>query len=134
MLGAPYWLIGKPIDDIKHHLREFDELLGEFMDAFREQEHRFEMQFNTKISEVMESTWKSKTFWFDHSLTSVNAMSILPYQYIWPEFAKFTNNDEALLSRFWCRDSKAKALIEGKRRDRDKYVSDLKNLFLQKGT
>ncbi|KAJ5779744.1 hypothetical protein N7457_007464 [Penicillium paradoxum] len=67
----PYWLTGRPIDDIEHgeHLQTFENAMTEFLDAFKEQEKDFQAP-GASQAEIMEKCWVKGSFWYFQAVQS----------------------------------------------------------------
>lgn len=68
MQTPPYWLTGRPIDDIEHgeHLQAFQEVTTEFIDTFEEQEKASD----TSQAGTMRKCWTRGSFWYFQAVHS----------------------------------------------------------------
>ncbi|OJD09886.1 hypothetical protein ACJ73_10035 [Blastomyces percursus] len=59
MQTPPYWLTGRPIDDIEHgeHLQTFKTVMSEFIDAFEAQEKIISHSENTLQTNLLRKCW-----------------------------------------------------------------------------
>ncbi|OQE13387.1 hypothetical protein PENFLA_c049G06775 [Penicillium flavigenum] len=67
----PYWLTGRPIDDIEHgeHLDIFQNVMTEFLNAFEEQEKRTNTS-DASQAEIMPKSWDRGSFWYFQAVNS----------------------------------------------------------------
>ncbi|KAJ5971878.1 uncharacterized protein N7479_001796 [Penicillium vulpinum] len=67
----PYWLTGRPIDDIEHgeHLDTFREVMTEFINAFEEQEKKVRAS-DVSQAEIMRKFWDRGSFWYFQAVNS----------------------------------------------------------------
>ncbi|KAJ6189761.1 hypothetical protein N7519_004669 [Penicillium mononematosum] len=67
----PYWLTGRPIDDIVHgeHLETFQEVTTEFLNAFEEQE-KIRNASDASQAEIMRKSWDRGSFWYFQAVNS----------------------------------------------------------------
>jgi hypothetical protein len=67
----PYWLTGRPIDDIEHgeHLDTFQNVMTEFLNTFEEQEKRMNT-FDASQAEIMRKSWDRGSFWYFQAVNS----------------------------------------------------------------
>ncbi|KAJ5900366.1 uncharacterized protein N7473_004436 [Penicillium subrubescens] len=67
----PYWLTGRPIDDIEHgeHLQNFQSVISEFIEAFEQQE-KSARTVVTSQAEIMGKCWDRGSFWYFQAVHS----------------------------------------------------------------
>jgi hypothetical protein len=67
----PYWLTGRPIDDIEdgEHLQDFSKIMTEFIDAFAAQEQKLRNSVPAQ-AEIMRKWWEKGSFWYFQALHS----------------------------------------------------------------
>ncbi|KAF2785785.1 hypothetical protein K505DRAFT_380680 [Melanomma pulvis-pyrius CBS 109.77] len=130
MLGAPYWLTGLGIDQIHDKaLETYDSRRQEYMHIFREEEEALQRpQSSLRLSELMQSAWTDRRYWYYLSLTSLNGMyTIFPHIYAKFHLSDVSDNAADVLSQFWDPDSK-EALAK-KLMDKEKYNEELRARF-----
>lgn len=67
----PYWLTGRPIDDIEHgeHLQTFQEVITEFIGAFEAQEKNIQTS-DVSQAGIMRQCWDRGSFWYFQAVHS----------------------------------------------------------------
>lgn len=131
-VGGPfYWLTDLGIDLItEEELPSFNIAREEFMEVFKEEEARFQVILpgGLLISEVWQSAWDKGTYWYCHSLMSVNAMYTL-FPHIERTFSVPTTTKVVVesISPFWVPESKS--AVKKKVEDKKNYDADLRKLF-----
>ncbi|KAG0160932.1 Aminoglycoside phosphotransferase [Penicillium digitatum] len=67
----PYWLTGRPIDDIEHgeHFDTFQEVMTEFITFFEEQEQILQTS-DVSQAEIMRKSWDRGSFWYVQAVNS----------------------------------------------------------------
>lgn len=129
MLDVPYWLTGHAVDHIKEEkLEPFDRVRREFMRVFEEEEQdlKTKARHTITLSKVMHDMWESKGVWFWICLSSVNAMYFVLETHLIPP-GSLPLKAEAVLSRFWCRDSED--IVRKKMAEKEAYNDELRKLF-----
>jgi hypothetical protein len=100
MLGVPYWLTGRAIDEVVDHMEEFDNIQQEFMHIFEKEEQKITAgNEHISLTRIMQDTWESKGMWFCHCLTSVNGMYALSEDHICPKFTSPCHSCQTLPGR-----------------------------------
>lgn len=129
-LEVPYWLTGRAIDQVSEHLDEYDAVRQEFMDIFEEEERKISpTQHNMSIARTMHNAWESKRVWFWNCLLSVNGMSSLFEDYIYPMFSPKSLNTMEVMSIFWRVNSSE--IVAKKLADKEQFSERLRRVFDQ---
>ncbi|PLN86910.1 kinase-like domain-containing protein [Aspergillus taichungensis] len=126
----PYWLSGRPIDDIEHgeHLRTFEKIINEFMDAFEEQEHK--LQGSTFQAEIMRTCWNRGSFWYFQAAHSPKGLLRVFNEHIQRRFCEEHCTQRVFdrtVSPYWC--VGAEEFIEKKVAEEAEYRDRLRKRF-----
>jgi hypothetical protein len=99
------------------------------MDIFEAEACNVTGEHGIPIAQIMRETWESGGVWFWHSITSVNAISLLFKQHILPRFLskRLMLREEEMLSSFWSED--ASKVVQRKVEEHQKYKVEVENLF-----
>lgn len=128
VLGVPYWLTGRGIDQITDEpLAEFDKVHLEFMRIFKREEAAA-AGHGVILSRPMHLAWESGATWFWHSVTSMNAMFGLVNSHLCPLFSTnlYSSHVTTVLSNIWCVD--ANSVVEKKVTEYEDYKAELQGL------
>ncbi|KAJ9294516.1 hypothetical protein DTO271G3_6784 [Paecilomyces variotii] len=136
MIEPPYWLTDRGVDQIIPE--EYDVFRKEFMSALVTEENLRLSSQSSKcgsrkesmplLSDIMEYTWRSGTFWYSLALSSPTALFSLFYKQIQPIFSKHSPEDfSEVMPFYWDRD--AAAFTVRKLTDKRKYDKELELAF-----
>ncbi|RAK94065.1 hypothetical protein BO79DRAFT_241647 [Aspergillus costaricaensis CBS 115574] len=126
----PYWLTGRPIDDIEHgeHLQMFEKVVIEYIDAFKKQE----MIQNSPISyaQVLRECWNRGSFWYFQAVHSPKGLLRVFNEHVQRRFCEEHCTQsifDRTVSPYWCVD--AGSLIEQKVKEEEDYRDRLRKRF-----
>ncbi|PLB53810.1 hypothetical protein P170DRAFT_451803 [Aspergillus steynii IBT 23096] len=128
MVEPPYWLTNKGVDEID--AEEYDKYRRELMAAMVSEEAKLE---NTEhksplLSEVMEQTWATGTFWFSLALSSPSGLFRLFYEHIQPLLSKHESHEIGEIMPFYWGRNAGKFVAE-KLQDKKRYDHELQEAF-----
>ena len=135
MTEIPYWLTNKGVDQIV--AEEYDVARADFMASMRAEEQRSNRTATADVSsrvtlpplsDVMEHTWETGTFWYTLALSSPTALFSLLYKQILPIFVKNISQDALDIMPFlWDKD--VGRIAGGKLSDKERYDMQLRQAF-----
>ncbi|KAH1627748.1 hypothetical protein LV164_006399 [Aspergillus fumigatus] len=101
----PYWLSGRPIDDIEHgeRLQTFEKIINDFMDAFEEQEQK--LQGSTFQAKIMRACWNRGSFWYFQAAHSPKGLLRVFNEHIQRRFCEEHCTQrvfDRIVSPYWC--------------------------------
>ncbi|GAB1205928.1 hypothetical protein APSETT445_004607 [Aspergillus pseudonomiae] len=127
----PYWLSGRPIDDIEHgeHLRTFEKIINEFIDIFEEQEKRLQGP-NAVQAQIMRQCWVKGSFWYFQATHSPKGLLNVFNEHIQCRFCEEHCTQRVFdrtVSPYWC--VGAEDFIQKKVEEDTKYKDRLRRRF-----
>lgn len=127
----PYWLSGRPIDDIEHgeHLQTFDKIINEFIDTFEEQEKRLQGP-NAFQAQIMRQCWGSGSFWYFQAAHSPKGLLSVFNEHIQRKFCEEHCTQrvfDRIVSPYWC--VGAEDFIRKKVEEEKEYKDRLRKRF-----
>lgn len=132
-LHLPYWLTGRPIDDLTgESLNTFSQAYDEFLGLFEEEEKSFPLIENSCSyrTNLMRKGWQTGSFWYFLALNSPKGLFNLFHQHIHPIFDSSHSVSSELpriVSKYWAVDMEE--VIDAKLRDKEKYEKTLRQRF-----
>lgn len=136
MIRTPTWLTNKAIDEITDEAVEYDTVRSEFIEIMAEEERllglasRKQGQSTASLSEIMDRSWVSGTFWFSLALASPTGLFSVFYKQIQPRFIDYCPDHDAFqetMPWYWSKDFVG--VGAAKQRDRIDYDTRLKAAF-----
>lgn len=134
-LNPPYWLTGRPVDDIRHgnHLQEFENVVNEFMDTFEIQEKkRQNASVGISQAHVMRECWKRRSFWYFEAIHSPKGLMRIFTEHIQRMYCEehcVRRIFDEVVSPYWA--VEADNVIQKKIKDEDNYKNKLRKRFGQ---
>lgn len=133
MQTPPYWLTGRPIDDIERgeHLQTFEKVMTEFIDTFEEQETNFNGAENAFQSNALRKCWDRGSFWYFQAVHSPKGMLRVFIEHIQRRYCEDHCTQRVFdhtVSPYWC--IGAGDLIEKKVAEEAEYKDRLKKRFV----
>lgn len=127
----PYWLTGRPIDDIEHgeHLQRFEKVITEFMDTFEEQE-RGSHTSDTVQSGIMRDCWTRGSFWYFQAVHSPKGLLRVFREHIQRRYCESHCTKRVFdrtVAPYWCVGSEE--LIQKKVDEEELYRGELRKRF-----
>lgn len=127
----PYWLSGRPIDDIEHgeHLQIFEKIMTEFIEAFDEQEKILEGPDAFQAS-VIRKCWERGSFWYFQAMHSPKGLLRVFNEHIQNRFCEERCTQrifDRTVSPYWC--TNAEEFIEKKVEEEAEYKDRLRRRF-----
>lgn len=108
MIRTPTWLTNKAVDEIAEDAAEYDTVRTEFIDILASQEKSLALSSQgPSLSEVMDRSWRSGTFWFSLGLGSSTGLFWVFYKQIQPRFIQYCPDHEAfqeIMPWYWSKD------------------------------
>lgn len=128
-LRPPYWLTGRPVDDlIGEHHEASNNTYHEFVDIFEEEKS---MNHDCSYrSSIMRKSWEIGAFWYFHALDSPKGLFNIFRDHIQPLFSESHRSDPdypRIVSEYWAKDMEE--VVAAKLRDRETYESALRRRF-----
>lgn len=132
MQTPPYWLTGRPIDDIEHgeHLQAFEKVLNEFVDAFEQQETNINPPKPPRQADILRKCWERGRFWYFQAVHSPKGMMRVFIEHIQRRYCEAHCTQRVFVqtvSPYWC--IGAADLIEKKVAEEGEYQNRLKAKF-----
>lgn len=131
MIRTPTWLTNKAVDEIAEDVVEYDTVRSEFIDILASEERSLGTTARgIQLSEVMDRSWRSGTFWFSLALASPTGLFTVFYKQIQPRFIEYCPDHDAfqeIMPWYWAKDFVR--LAGAKQRDKIDYDSQLKAAF-----
>lgn len=129
MLGPPYWLSGRGLDELAFYLEEYAGLHEEFIDLFEEEEMKCHR--SVERSRMLRTCWEDGTFWYAQALDSPSALLALFTDHIQPRFTRLSSTTrrefDHALAPFW--DYGAAHFIFTKVREQEHYNRQVREIF-----
>lgn len=131
MIAPPYWLSGKRVDEVDPE--NYDATRKEFMNILAAEETRMQdcvanKKAIPKLSDVMNRSWNTGTFWYTLALSSPTGLHNLFYDRIKPIFFKHSVDDFiSIMLFYWAKDGPL--LAYRKVSDKEKYDIQLQQAF-----
>lgn len=127
----PYWLSGRPIDDIEHgeHLLTFERIINEFMDAFEEQELKLQ-DSNAFQAQLMRTCWNRGSFWYFQAAHSPKGLLRVFNEHIQRRYCEEHCNQRVFdrtVGPYWC--VGAEDFIQKKVAGEEEYKDRLRKRF-----
>lgn len=136
MIRTPTWLTNKAVDEIADEAADYDTVRSEFINIMGDEEKslgfasRKDDQATTSLSEIMNRSWRSGTFWFALALASPTGLFSVFYKQIQPRFIEYCPDHDAfqeIMPWYWSKDFVA--VGAAKQQDRIDYDTRLKAAF-----
>ncbi|KAJ5735217.1 uncharacterized protein N7483_000342 [Penicillium malachiteum] len=137
MIRTPTWLTNQACDEIAEDTSEYNKIRSEFIDIMANEEMLTELTSeNISLSEIMNRSWETGTFWFSLVLASPTGIFSVFYKQIQPRFMDFcpshhsTDNYQNFLEImpwYWSKD--LVRIAARKKQDRKGYDDQLKAAF-----
>lgn len=132
MQTPPYWLTGRPIDDIEHgeHLQTFENVMSEFIDAFEEQETSISHSENAFQANILRKCWDRGSFWYFQAVHSPKGMLRVFVEHIQRRYCEDHCTQRVFdhtVSPYWCIGTAD--LIEKKLAEEAEYKDQLRKRF-----
>ncbi|PYH92100.1 hypothetical protein BO71DRAFT_411241 [Aspergillus ellipticus CBS 707.79] len=127
----PYWLSGRPIDDIEHgeHLQTFEKIVTEFINAFEEQEVK--LRGTTAFqAQVIKDCWERGGFWYFQAAHSPKGLLRVFNEHIQGRFCEEHCTQRVFdrtVSPYWC--VGADDVIQKKINEEAEYKDRLRKRF-----
>lgn len=127
MLNPPYWLTNKGVDQLDS--TEYNVIRMEYMEILAAEERTLDINFLPySLSEVMNRTWETGTFWYALALSSPSGLFSIFHKQIRPLFCPdFSEEFNLVMPFFWERNIGKIAVL--KTSDKRKYDEDLRLAF-----
>ncbi|KAL1856003.1 hypothetical protein Plec18170_003870 [Paecilomyces lecythidis] len=127
----PYWLSGRPIDDIDHgeHLDTFTAIMTEFIDAFEQQETQLQ-DSHTFQAQIMRECWNRGSFWYFQAMHSPKGLLRVFNEHIQRRFCEEHCPQRVFdrtVSPYWC--IGAEKIIQAKVEEEEAYKDRLRKWF-----
>ncbi|KAJ5142417.1 hypothetical protein N7476_003719 [Penicillium atrosanguineum] len=133
MIRTPTWLTNKAVDEIADEEVEYDTVRSEFMGIMSSEEELLDLSSrDLSLSEVMNRSWQSGTFWFSLALASPTGLFSVFYKQIQPRFIEYCPDHDAfqeIMPWYWSKDFVR--VGAAKQRDRIDYDTRLKAAFAE---
>ncbi|KAM3515401.1 hypothetical protein MY11210_000963 [Beauveria gryllotalpidicola] len=131
-LQTPYWLHANFIDRILPD--KFASRHNQFMKYMKDEEQPKNYRGDEEpLSSIMHQSWEKGTFWVPLALRDAVAYTTIFYQQILPNYFNFPTEElnDSAYTRFCCRfwSPNIPSVIDRKLRDRDDYLTRLKQAF-----
>lgn len=136
MTRTPTWLNNKAVDEIAEEAAGYDGVRSEFIEIMANEERslslalRKQSQPTASLSEIMDRSWQSGTFWFSLALASPTGLFSVFYKQIQPRFTEYCPDHDTFqetMPWYWSKDF---LRVGGaKQRDRADYDARLKAAF-----
>ncbi|KAK2791303.1 hypothetical protein FQN52_004980 [Onygenales sp. PD_12] len=132
MQTPPYWLTGRPIDDIEHgeHLQAFENVINEFIDAFEAQETNISHSKTSFQANILRKCWDRGSFWYFQAVHSPKGMLRVFIEHIQRRYCEDHCTQRVFdhtVSPYWC--IGAAGLIEKKLAEEVEYKDRLRKRF-----
>lgn len=136
MVRTPTWLTNRAIDEIAEEATDYDTIRSEFIEIMANEERSLGLQpeeqgqMEANLSEIMNRSWSSGTFWFSLALASPTGLFSVFYKQIQPRFIRHCPNHDAFHETnpwYWSRDFVS--VGAAKQQDRLVYDNQLKAAF-----
>ena len=136
MIRTPTWLTNEAVDEIAEEATEYDMTRSEFIEIMANEEKSLTLASGNqrpsipRLSEIMDRSWQSGTFWFSLALASPTGLFSVFYKQIQPHFTKYCSDHEAfyeIVPWYWSKDFVQ--FGAAKRQDRADYDTQLKAKF-----
>ncbi|PYH94294.1 hypothetical protein BO71DRAFT_398968 [Aspergillus ellipticus CBS 707.79] len=131
LLQLPYWLTNKGVDQLDS--AEYNDIREEFMTIFADEEEKLDLATPKiatipRLSEMMEQTWATGTFWYALALSSPSGLFTIFNEHIRPLFCeKYGEEFNLILPFLW--DKKIGQIAGRKIADKEKYDEKLRQAF-----
>ncbi|PLB45671.1 hypothetical protein P170DRAFT_457965 [Aspergillus steynii IBT 23096] len=127
----PYWLSGRPIDDIEHgeHLQTFEKIITEFIEIFDEQEKRLEGSNAFQVG-VMKECWERGSFWYFQAVHSPKGLLRVFNEHIQGRFCEEHCTQRVFdqtVSPYWS--AYSESFIQRKDKEETEYKDRLRKRF-----
>lgn len=127
----PYWLSGRPIDDIEHgeHLDTFTAIMTEFIDAFEQQETQLQSSHAFQ-AQIMRECWNRGSFWYFQAMHSPKGLLRVFNEHIQHRFCEehcTRRVFDRIVSPYWC--IGAEKIIRKKVEEEEAYKDRLRKRF-----
>lgn len=130
MQRIPTWLTGRAIDGIiDEELEMYESIRTEFMSILAREEQTFGGKHSI-LSHALNKSWQTGSFWYFHSLTTLNGLWILFMQHLQKRFdpdLECGPEFERLASAYWC--PNASEFVEQKVAEKEAYQEQLHEFF-----
>ena len=134
MLHPPYWLTSRGVDQLEgEHLEAFNNMHGEFMEAFAEQENLLSGKEDNAFSltEIIRQGWENGSFWYMHALDNPKGLYNIFLDHIQPMFAKLNDAEvdhfEQTVAPYWS--TNMQGFLAKKLKDKEEYQNKLREAF-----
>lgn len=136
MIRTPTWLTNKAVDEIAEEATDYDTIRSELIEIMANEEKslglesRKQGQMGANLSEIMDRSWQSGTFWFSLALASPTGLFSVFYKQIQPRFIRHCPNHDAFhetIPWYWSQDFVS--VGAAKQQDRVAYDTELKAAF-----
>jgi hypothetical protein len=135
MLSPPYWLTNKSVDQMVS--TEYNAIRTEFMEILAEEERTLRTKSRLignsnvlpySLSEVMNRTWETGTFWYTLALSSPSGLCRIFHNQIRVLFCPDHHQElNLIMPFFWGRN--LRETVDLKTSDKTKYDEDLRQAF-----
>ncbi|KKK21845.1 hypothetical protein ARAM_002895 [Aspergillus rambellii] len=127
----PYWLSGRPIDDIEHgeHLQIFEKIIHEFIDIFEAQEQKIQGS-KAFQAHIMRTCWNRGSFWYFQAVHSPKGLLRVFNEHIQRRFCEEHCSQRVFdqtVSPYWC--VGAEDFIQKKVEEEAEYKDRLRKRF-----
>ena len=127
----PYWLTGRPIDDIEHgeHLQTFEKIINEFMNIFEEQDQKIQGS-SAFQAQIMRQCWNRGSFWYFQAAHSPKGLCRVFNEHIQRIFCEEHCTQRVFdrtVSPYWC--AGAEESIHEKVQEEAEYKHRLRKRF-----
>ncbi|KAJ5088348.1 hypothetical protein N7456_011964 [Penicillium angulare] len=136
MVMTPYWLTGKGVDQITPE--DYGPIRQEFMEALASEEERLNYESSIKLghqspplrlSETMDSTWKSGAFWYSLGLSSPSGVFTIFSDHVKHLYLPDAHDEEFGVAMMFFFQQNMGAIAGRKLADKQKYDEDLQRVF-----
>ncbi|KAK2807306.1 hypothetical protein FQN50_005460 [Emmonsiellopsis sp. PD_5] len=133
MQTPPYWLTGRPIDDIEHgeHLEAFENVMNEFIDAFEAQETNVNHSKTSSFqANILRKCWDRGSFWYFQAVHSPKGMLRVFIEHIQRRYCEDHCTQRVFdhtVSPYWC--IGAADVVEKKLAEETEYKNQLRKRF-----
>lgn len=139
MVEPPYWLTNKGVDQID--VEEYDRLRKELLTILSAEETEKSCSILSKdargtslrLSDVMEQSWATGTFWYSLALSSPTGLFSLFYEHIQPLLTKHCSDGFSEIMPFYWEKHVGK-FVATKLADKKRYDSELRQAFAVSST
>ncbi|RDW74445.1 uncharacterized protein DSM5745_07107 [Aspergillus mulundensis] len=125
MIEPPYWLTGKAVDQIDAD--EYNIPRTEFLEVLATEEAAIANKDMLRLSEVLDNTWMTGTFWVTLALSSPSALFTIFAKHIYPQFSCDGNPADGALPFLWAKN--APRFVLQKVTEKETYDQKLRRAF-----